>query len=207
MRATITSLAELRSKSTILGTGFIPVNEENWWFAVGNEKYWKGKDNNLAISFTAIGGHVEEGESFEEATLREIQEETGVEARLYNNNETYVIEAVSEEQEQFNFQIQSLERVEVHENPRPYIMYTAKMQNDVLGVVVYKGSFGTEPHPQMEVPALLCLPPTLLNQTPASLSSLLDSGARIREQEGNTIPREAIIYPFGSASILEKILN
>ncbi len=207
MVSSSTRITELLSNASVLGTGFLPSNEQKWWFAVGNEKYWKGGNlKDLKISFTAIGGHVERGESIIEATLREITEETGSEAKLKDSKETLFVTAELKEEEIFDFQIQSIKEIKVLDKPAPYIIYTVKRKNDTLGVVVYKGTFATEPYPQMEVPALLYLPPGLLQQTPRTLAELLDLGAKIREQN-EEIPREAIIYPFGSATILQSILK
>lgn len=206
MSIPLMKIDELLSNATILGTGFIPINENSWWFAIGNEKYWKRSSQGLQISFTAIGGHVEEGESFVEATIREIQEETGTEANLVASDQTYYVTAVQEENEKFDFQIQSISPIKVKDNPAPYIIYSVKIKSDVLGVIVYKGEFASDPYPQMEVPALFRLSPQLLQQTPAILSELVKAGGKIREQK-DKIPREAIMYPFGSATIIQAILK
>ncbi|MHA2364469.1 MAG: hypothetical protein ACXAC7_10960, partial [Candidatus Hodarchaeales archaeon] len=67
------SLSTLKSNCSKLGTGFLPVTLDNWWFAVGKKDYWRQSDSNkLMISFTAIGGHVASKESFIEATTREV---------------------------------------------------------------------------------------------------------------------------------------
>ena len=190
----------------VLGTGFIPVKHSEWWFAVGNKKYWKKQKNQLMISFTAIGGHVEEGESFKEATLREIQEETGTTAIIQNSHETLFVTAEVQEAPVFDFQIKTIELVNIVDEPRPYLLYLAQRKTDTLGVVVYKGYFQSDPIPQMEVPALLYLPPDVLIKTPMKLTNLLSSGAKIKEQL-DEIPREAIIYPFGSATIIQSILK
>lgn len=129
------SVKALLSQAQVLGTGFIPINKEQWWFAVGNEKYWKILDQStLYISFTAIGGHVEKGESLVEATLREVQEETGTDATLQNSNQTLFVTAVLKEESIFNFQIQSIEHVEIIDQPIPYITYVVKRQFDTLGI-------------------------------------------------------------------------
>ena len=200
-------IEDLIQTADVLGTGFIPIDEKNWWFAVGNKKYWKRQQNNeLMISFTAIGGHVEKGESILDATLREIQEETGTKATIYQSDDTLFITADLQEKPVFNFQIKTMERIEIEANPKPRLLYVVQREHDKLGVVVYQGRFQSEPSPQMEVPALICLPPDLLTKTPLTLSKLLSLGAKIKEQY-EEIPRDSILYSFGSAKILQAFLN
>lgn len=197
----------LLEDATVFGTGFIPITEDQWWFAIGNEKYWKKAENNqLMISFTAIGGTVEQNEPFIDAIYREVKEETGVDAIIYDSNKSMYIEGNSDDNDKSIFHISEIRKITFAKEPRPWIVYKLYRKDDTLGVAVYKGKFSNEPYPRREVPALLLLPPTKLLQCPKKLSSLLDTGAIIREQD-EPIPREAIIYSFGSATILQQLLK
>lgn len=203
----ITTIPSILKDCTILGTGFIPSKYDDWWFAIGNKKYWKKSENRVdMISFTAIGGHVEENESFLEATLREIKEETGSEALLDESQETYYVKAQLIEQEIFEFKINSLEKVNISDDPKPWIVYTLDRESDILGVVVYRGELKAIIHPSAEVPALIKLTPELLLKCPSSLQKLLELGAKIKEQ-GDPIPRNAILYPFGSIKIVDELIR
>lgn len=199
---------QLFTDSITLGTGFIPTERENWWFAVGNKKYWRETTKKkLMISFTAIGGHVEPDETIVEAALREIREETGVDAKLLENphNPTQLVEAVSTEKTFFDFTILKIHEILLDEIITPWIVYIVKQPNRDLGVAVFQGKFTKEPYPQAEVPALLKLSSDLILECPTPLETLLESGAEIREQK--LIPRNAVIYPFGSAKILQYLLR
>ena len=199
------TIPNILSAADVLGTGFLPYKKEDWWFAIGNEKYWKrNKKNDLLISFTSIGGHVEQGEGMVDATLREVKEETGINAIITSANETYFIEGTIVEGDTFNFQIDNYNKINVEETLIPWIIYKAKTKDGLLGVVVYQGKFESLPFPQAEVPALIRIPPKLLGKCPTSLNSLLTQGAKLLEQK-NELPKNAIIYPFGSAKIIQKL--
>jgi hypothetical protein len=201
------SIKKLLHNCSVLGTGFIPSNQKEWWFAVGNKKYWKTSENGqLMISFTAIGGHVERNESFIEATLREIKEETGSDATIEESEETYYIQAQLLEEGIFDFKIETFEKVIISDIPKPWIIYSLKRRSDSLGVVVYRGELKTNFFPSAEVPALIYLTPDLLNMFPCSLEKLIVAGAKIKEQDF-LIPRKAIFYPFGSIKIVQELLN
>ncbi|OLS26814.1 MAG: hypothetical protein HeimC3_07060 [Candidatus Heimdallarchaeota archaeon LC_3] len=201
------SISSILSSADTLGTGFLPVKEEEWWFAVGNKKYWKENDkDDLLISFTSIGGHVEDGEGIIDATLREVKEETGNNATISSADQTFIIEAEIIEENVFNFQIKSKELINIEDTPNPWIIYKVKTISGLLGVVVYQGEFDGQPYPQAEVPALICLPPGLLQQCPILLKSSLSNGAKLLEQD-DKIPRNALIYPFGSATIIKELIN
>ncbi|MHA1992198.1 MAG: NUDIX domain-containing protein [Candidatus Hodarchaeales archaeon] len=201
------SIKKLLQNCSVLGTGFIPSTQKEWWFAVGNKKYWKKLENGqLMISFTAIGGHVERNESFIEAILREIKEETGSHAIIEESEETYYVNAQLIEEDIFDFKIDSIEKVIISDTPKPWIIYSLKRESDNLGVVVYRGELKEDFFPNAEVPALIYLPPDLLNKCPISLEKLLDAGAKIKEQD-EAIPRKAFIYPFGSMKIVQELLN
>jgi 8-oxo-dGTP pyrophosphatase MutT (NUDIX family) len=200
------STLEILGTVNNLGTGFLPVDENDWWFAIGNKKYWKIDSNSeLMISFTSIGGHVERNESILDGTHREIKEETGINARIISAEKTLFIEAEIIENEIFNFNILSQKFVQVNDKIKPRIIYRSQNKDKTLGVAVFHGEFLKIPFPHAEVPALICLPPKLLNKCPVSLQSLLASGTKLKEQEN--IPRVAKIYPFGSASIIFDLIR
>ena len=127
------NIEEILADATVFGTGFIPVDEKQWWFAVGNKKYWKKNNKEqLRISYTAIGGHVEEGETFIDATLREVNEETGVDASIQDSIESYYVEADLDDKSMYNFQVRFIKPIRLDESIRPWIIYKLQRKEDTF---------------------------------------------------------------------------
>ncbi|MHA2366365.1 MAG: hypothetical protein ACXAC7_20580, partial [Candidatus Hodarchaeales archaeon] len=148
-------------------------------------------------------GHVASKESFIEATTREVREETGSGIEIITNQENFYVEAVIQDHTRWKFSILNSQKIKIIEEPKPWIIYRAKINSDHLGVVVYRGRFLSQPKPSAEVPALIKLPPRLLTQCPKSLKYLQSIGAELLEQNQYIIHREAVLYPFGSAEIIK----
>ncbi len=170
------------------GNGVFICWKDSFLFAVGNEKYWQVTNDRLLITFTNTGGHVEKDETMIEATKREVLEELGCDITLLPADKTIICEL-----ENSTTILQELK-----DNLPPILIYNSKKMK--MSVCVYLGIIESNPNPQMEVPALLLLPPSLLRG--GNLKILLDEGAEIYIQDKRKIPENSLLKPFGSAKIL-----
>ena len=158
--------------------------------AVGNEKYWDKTKQPWIITYTSTGGHVEAGETREEAIRREVKEELGCEVELLSSDQTLFT----------SLEDPNLIPYTLNEDLNPILVYNS--QNIQMSVCVYLGRLLSPPIPQQEVPAIILLPSHLLQG--GHLESLLKNGSIIKEQEENSIPRSAMMKPFGSTELLVK---
>lgn len=178
------------------GTGIIAKYNDRFVFAIGSNRFWTQEEVDLSITYTAIGGKVEEGETFVSAAIREAQEEANTEVDLIDSTKTLLWDFTTE-----NCRIVRLKEKMI----RPVIIY--KRRSDYMWVVyVFLSSFKTEPRPSMEVPALLLMHKNfLIDKRYISVEEHIKRGNIILEQEKNTIPRDAILKPFGSAKIINDL--
>ena len=136
---------------------------------------------------------MEVGETIEEATKREVQEELGCEVILFSSATTYYCELENP----------SLKEVTIDDKLAPVLIYNSSEIQ--MSVCVYLAEIISDPFPQQEVPAIMYIPLTLLEG--GQLKSLLEKGCLIKEQKENFIPRDAIMQPFGSISIIAENLD
>ena len=184
---------DLLGASTRFGNGVIIHYRGRLLFAVGKEAFWKTEDGALTITYTGVGGKLEQGEGFVESTHREAVEELGTEVCLLSAKTTLV----------YDFDAHTKYFVALHDPVNPAIVYTKTLnERDTLGVCTYLATLNGEPKPSREVPALLLLSEEQLSED-ITLTKLLENGALIIEQR--PIPRNAVMKPFGTATILRNV--
>jgi len=178
------------------GTGIIAKHNDRFVFAIGSNRFWMQEEVDLSITYTAIGGKVEEGETFVSAAIREAQEEANTDVDLIDSTKTLL----------WDFTTGNCRIVRLKEKIiRPVIIYKRR-GNDMWVVYVFLASFKTEPRPNIEVPALLLLHKNfLIDKRYISVEEHIKRGNIILEQEKNAIPRDAILKPFGSAKIINDL--
>lgn len=175
------------------GNGVILKIDNNLLVAVGKESYWDKTTKPWTITYTNTGGHVEEGETIEEATEREVQEELGCEVTLLPSETTYYC----------GLENLVLTKIPIEDKLAPILIYnSSEMQ---MSVCVYLAEIVSDPYPQQEVPAIMYLSLSLLKG--GQLETLLKKGCLIKEQKFNFIPRDAIMQPFGSINIIAENLD
>lgn len=143
---------------------------------------------------------------------REVREETNSDIKLINSSVTLYVESEIKTEPIYSFeniQMRTLSDFEIKSfNVKPWIIYkTTFPNNNTLGVFVFKGKLLTDPTPNLEVPALLEISSETIKNLPLTLADIVDNyQGIIIEQNQKIIPRDAIIYPFGSAEIIKKML-
>jgi 8-oxo-dGTP pyrophosphatase MutT (NUDIX family) len=184
--------SEIRS-----GTGIIAKYNDRFIFAIGNKRFWTQEKGSLTITYTAIGGKVEEGETFVSAAIREVQEESDTQVDLIDSPKTLL----------WDFTTRKSKIVRLEEKmTKPVIIYKRADDDAIWVVYVFLANFKTEPIPKMEVPALLLLHKDfLVDKRNISVEEHIKRGNIILEQERNVIPRHAILKPFGSAKIVNDL--
>lgn len=170
------------------GTGVIIIWKERFLFVVGKKKFWNNDISPPVITFTNTGGHVNPGETVEEATKRETREELGCEAELCSTATSFSCELESSQ----------IAQHQLTDKIAPILIYNSS--DMTMSVSVYLARISEKPFPSAEVPALILLPEFLIQG--GLLKGLLDKGAILIEQQEGYIPRNARIIPFGSAQIM-----
>ena len=155
------------------------------------------------VRFVGIGGHVEPGESWGEAALREAREEAGLEVSLVAPEATYLLDddgTVTDISTMLDWP----------DCPRPWFIWSV---DQGLGRVPQEHAFhlltaafaavvpdDVEPRPLAEMPAIVAVSEAHLRRgagQPVCLGDLLADGAHI--WESTAIPRPALLVPAGSA--------
>lgn len=178
------------------GTGIIIPFKDKYVFAIGNEKFWKKDGSNLIITYTAVGGNLERGESFLDSARREAKEEIGVEIELVSSPNTLI----------FNLDNMKRRIAKSKDRVRPVIVYNKTLSSkERLYVYVYLSNpLKATPRSYMEVPSLLLLHKyQMIAKEDKKLEDLLSEGGEIVERR--SIPRDAILKPFGSAEVLKQL--
>jgi 8-oxo-dGTP pyrophosphatase MutT (NUDIX family) len=160
-------------------------------FALGKEEYWNKTTLPWTITYTNIGGMVEPGESMLAATKREAFEESGCKVKIIPAPQT--LHCILEERIYTSYQLKD-------EYP-PILIYNTTN----LSVCVYVAKCNTPPTPQREVPALLFLPPSILQG--GLLRDILQAGGILKEQIKESIPQNVNLHPWGSADLLASDFN
>lgn len=155
------------------------------------------------VRFVGIGGHVEAGESWRQAVLREAREEAGLEVSLVAPAATYLLD-------DDDTVIDVSAKLDWPDSPRPCFIWRAAQglerpsREHAAGLLT--AAFAAvapddvKPHPLAEVPAILAVSETQLRRAaeqPVCLRDLLADGARIWESA--PIPRSTLLVPAGSA--------
>ncbi|MFX0124626.1 MAG: NUDIX hydrolase [Candidatus Hodarchaeota archaeon] len=175
------------------GNGVILKIHNRLLVVVGKESYWDKTTKPWTITYTNTGGHVEEGETVEEATKREVQEELGCEVSFFTSETTYYCELENPKLIEFP----------IEDKLAPILVYNSSEIQ--MSVCVYLAEIVSDPVPQQEVPAIMLIPLSLLKG--GQLKIMLEQDCVIKEQQGNFLPRDAIMRPFGSISIIVENLD
>lgn len=188
-------LESLRRNNFKQGTGLIIRHTERYLFAIGKENFWQQNNQQLIITYSAVGGTREQDESFLECAYREAKEELGVHVKIFGRKKSIF----------YDFGTKKKEIVALEEKEAPWLVYSMPRDRQGLAVCVYLAKLKKDsPNPSMEIPALILLTPVqVIACGSQTLSTLLKDGAEIFEQR--EIPRNAIIKPFGTAEILQTL--
>ncbi len=136
---------------------------------------------------------MEIGETIEEATKREVQEELGCDVIFFNSETTYYCELENP----------NLVTIPVEDKLAPVLINNSSEIQ--MSVCVYLAEIVSDPFPHQEVSAIMYIPLSLLKG--GQLKTLLKRGCVIKKQKTNFIPRDAIMRPFGSVSIIAENLD
>ena len=188
------------------GTAFLIFNMGFSLFAISEPNYWKHQDNSELISYSCVGGKLEEGESAIEAGKRESYEELGIDVRIHSSKVTYLIDF------QLNKQV-----IEFNQSIKPFAIYYTKFSEkpgedsenwSLLGrVYVYFASLLGDPFPSSEIPALLWLKweDMLFNiSNPMRFNEILSKGLIIEKVE---IPNNSYFIPVMTPEIIGKVFG
>ena len=175
------------------GTGVILKMDSHLLVVVGKEIYWDKTTKPWTITYTNTGGHVEVGETIEEATKREVQEELDCDVTFFTSETTYYCELENPK----------LKRIPVKDKLAPVLVYNSSEIQ--MSVCVYLAEIISEPFPHQEVPAIMYIPLSLLKG--GQLKTMLNRGCLIKEQKTNFLSRDAIMKPFGSINIIAANLD
>jgi len=173
-----------------LGNGLIIKHKGKFLFALGKKKFWKKENGKLVITYTGVGGKLEEGEDFMNSSIREAKEEIDADILIKSSNKTLF----------FDFNKNTKKVVYLDEKIKPAIIYKRTNEYGKWFVCIYNCSLKSKPKPSSEIPAIMLLKQSQLKG--GDIKELLKKGAKIIEKE--KIPREAILKPYGSAEILIK---
>ena len=127
-----------------LGTGALVIGSDGrMLWCIGPERFWLKRDGCEIVTYTAIGGKAEVGESLQSATLRELREESGCEASLLPALSTVV----------HDLDTGVWEYCEITGMPNPAVLYSSGRTG--FSVAAYWARLEGTPKPSMEIPALL----------------------------------------------------
>ena len=175
------------------GNGVILKLNNRLIVVVGKESYWDKITKPWTITYTNTGGHVEANETIEESTKREVQEELGCEVTLLTSDITYYCD----------LEDPILTKIPIEDKLAPILVYNSSEIQ--MSVCVYLAEIVSDPFPQQEVPAIMYIPLYLLEG--GRLRTMLKKGSLIKEQKIDFIPRDAIMRPFGSISIIAENID
>ena len=201
-------IEDLSSPDAEHSTGLILRWRGQLLFAVEPARRWRQATPGASASVVfahliGIGGHVEPGESWGEAVLREAREEAGLTVSLAACGTTYLFSddgAVSD----------ISARLDWPDGPRPWFIWSmfpgfeptpqVRLRHLLTAVFAAVVPDDVEPHPGSEVPAIIAVSEAHVRRAvgqPACLGELMADGARI--WESTTVPRSALLVPAGSA--------
>lgn len=176
-------------------------------FAVSKPGYWETHHGKLHISFEAVGGGREAGETLIDCARREAKEEASCEIQLHSAARTYLRTAEGK-----------LSVVSLDDKPTPLALYEKVFPHPPdqpelrrpsrLLIVIYLAECLSDPRPSREIPALLVMTSQQykLAVEGIPLAELLAAGTELIESQH--IPRDAIIFPsFGTADLLAQVLQ
>lgn len=188
------------------GTAFLIIDKDFSLFTISKPSYWKHQDNSELISYSCVGGKLEEGENAIEAGKREAYEELGIDVRIHSSKVTYLIDL------QLNKQV-----IEFNQSIKPFAIYNTKFSekpeedsenSTLLGrVYVYFASLLGDPSPSSEIPALLWLKweDMLFNiSNPMRFNEILSKGRIIEKVE---IPNNSYFIPVMTPEITGKVFG
>jgi 8-oxo-dGTP pyrophosphatase MutT (NUDIX family) len=184
-------------------TGLILHWRERLLFALEPVHHWHEEGGAPLARFVGVGGHLEPGETWEEAVCREAVEEADLQISLSSPPRTYLLREDGVVRD-------VTAALTWPDPPRPLYIWSARyrlgrppdvhMRHFVNAVFEATVPGETQPRPAAEMPAILALSEAQLRRAaaqPISLEELLAGGAAI--WEASTIPRSIRLYPGGSA--------
>lgn len=175
------------------GASVIIPSKGGFLWAISKPNLWKVVHGKSYVSFSGIGGGVEDRESFEGAALRECREETGCELRITRSLTTYILDEVEGSVSEQN------------EDTRPFMIWRKKLVGrKTLVVYTYLGRITGTPRPKQEVPALLYAPiEELFRHRTPTIREVIEGGSLLVGRE--RIPRSAFLRPWGTPCYLREL--
>jgi len=169
------------------GVGLLLPTGGRLLWTISTPSLWRRRDGNLYINYEGVGGGVEEGESFEDAAIRECKEETGCVAQLESASRSFLIDEV----------MQRIGTTKVP-GPSPVLVWRKRLLGGkTLLAYAFLATLTGRPRPLAEVPALLYSPKRLITKRGTfTLRELLEGGSELRAR--TSIPESALVRPWGT---------
>ena len=183
------------------GAGLLIKTGPHYIFQVSGEKHGVPGGEKF---FSGIGGHVEAGESFIEAAIREAVEEIGTEVELFNSEKTYYLKHTGQ-----------INELSLDEEITPLMIYemvhpmgtpkAGKLYYIVIFIAELKGDIG-ELDPR-EVSAVLGLKKEQIAEyvdKKVSIEKILEQGGVVLRGK---ISAGTKLFPLGTAAAFGKVLR
>lgn len=201
-------LRDLAEPGAELSTGLALIWRRQFVFAIEPRAAALGNRGDAgAVAFVGIGGHLEPGEGWEEAVIREAYEEANCPIAIGDAAVTYLCRADSRPKPL---------RYRWREPHRPLLMWTATFDlhrgpdaaptSVTLINAVFRAAALARPSPGAEIAALLVMDPDLLLQTYAAPRPFAELSARGAQLIGDPLAPGALLAPGGSAFFLAQWL-
>lgn len=195
------ALADLGGPRAELSTGLILTWRDRLVFGLDLRAVPLGaKGQNGIIAFTGIGGHLDPGEGWTQAVVREAQEEACVAVALGDSAVTYLCrEGATPQPIAYRWA----------EPYRPLLVWVAtfnlrrgpnrERMPVTMVTAVFRGAALGRPAPSAEISGLLLMDPDTLAQAYAAPRPLGELQARGAQLIGPALPLETLLAPGGSA--------
>ncbi|MFC1733374.1 NUDIX domain-containing protein [candidate division KSB1 bacterium] len=175
-------------KFNSLGTGsLIGDRHSGLWWCLGPKKFWRHEHDRVIITYTAVGGKVEVGETLLQALERETKEEIGVFGTINSSPRTLF----------YTFDKKYSKWVDTLVKPAPAIIYDNFLNG--FSVAAYWIKIPNTPKAHSEISGMIRIPFDFEYSDPYPLSHYLKNGAEIVSCE--SIPERSVLKPFGTAYI------
>ncbi len=194
------------SESKSVGVSTMMKHKGRYLFVLSKEKYWTPFKDGTKINYSCVGGKLEEGESFQEALLREAREEIDSDLRLLPNRKTFYVDSDN-----------NVSEVDITDEFKPRIIFEQKVLGKpgdpsangfwYLLVPVFYSEALTNPRPSSEIPALIMLNGDMYKSTLKTnrLSTIMSQGGILIKQR--EIPDETYIEPLFTAKVIGNLFT